>query len=167
MNNKKLGWILIGVCILLGAVLLSFKVQLEKQNESACTCEANSCPMEEKFSWSFYLGITIVSIIIALGLYLIFFEKSQKEIISTLERQKQITGEEEKFSILLKGLDEDEKKVINAIKEQDGISQQTLRLRTDMHKSKLSIVLKGLEEKNLIKRIPKKKTNQVFLKMKL
>jgi len=125
------------------------------------------CPDNNSTSWQTYLGIILISGIAALGIYLIFFEKSQKAIISTLEKQKQIQKEEEKFGILLKGLNEDEQKVIRAVKEQDGITQQTLRLRTDMHKSKLSIVLDGLEKKGLIKKVPKGKTNQVFLKIGL
>ena len=75
--------------------------------------------------------------------------------------------EEEKFNILLKGLNHDEKKILNAVKEQDGITQQTLRLRTDIHKSKLSIVLDGLEKKGLVTRKEKGKTKQVFLKIGL
>ena len=77
---------------------------------------------------------------------LVFFEKSQKELVSALKEQKQIKVKEEKFDILLKGLSADEKKVIKAVKEQDGITQQTLRLRTDLHKSKLSIVLEETDE---------------------
>ena len=166
MDNKKLGWILIGICILLGGILFSFKIQLDKQNEVACGC-SGVCPMEENFSWPTYAGVIVLSILIALGIYLIFFEKSQKEIVSTLEKTSKLQTEEEKFSILLKGLDSEEKKVIKAVKEQEGITQQTLRIRTDLHKSKLSIVLNGLEKKNLIRRVPKKKTKQVFLKFKL
>jgi len=64
-------------------------------------------------------------------------------------------------------MDADERKVITAVKEQDGITQQTLRLRTDLHKSKLSIILDGLEKKGLIKKVPKGKTKQVFLKIRL
>ena len=94
-------------------------------------------------------------------------QKSQKEIISELKRQKEINIDEEKFDILLKGLDEEEKKVIRAVKEQDGITQQTLRLRTDLHKSKLSIVLAQLEEKGLVKRESNGKTKKVFLKIAL
>lgn len=102
---------------------------------------------------------------LALGAYLIFFEKLQKAIVQTLENHKKIQTEEGKFDILLKRLNEDEKKIVKAVKEQDGITQQTLRLRADMHKSKLSIVLDGLEKKGLVKGVEKGKTKQVFLKI--
>ena len=65
------------------------------------------------------------------------------------------------------GLNEEEKKVIIAVKDQDGITQQTLRLRTGLHKSKLSIVISDLQAKKLIEKVPKGKTNQIFLKIAL
>ncbi|MBW3004669.1 MarR family transcriptional regulator [Candidatus Woesearchaeota archaeon] len=169
MDNKKLGIILIVVCLLLGGLVFAFNQKINAQAEAGCECEemqdGGFCPHEEQTPILAYLGIALISAIAALGIYLIFFEKSQKAIISTLEKQKQIQKEEEKFDILLKGLNADEKKVIKAVKEQDGITQQTLRLRADMHKSKLSIVLDGLEKKGLIKRKEKGKTKQVFLKI--
>jgi len=74
---------------------------------------------------------------------------------------------EEKFKILLTGLDEDEKKVITAVKEQDGISQSTLKYRTNLSKTKLSMVLSQLEKKGLIAKVKKGKTNDIFLKKAL
>ena len=62
-------------------------------------------------------------------------------------------------------LDPHEKKVMKSIKEHEGITQSTLRLRTDMSKAKLSYVLQELEKRNLIKRIKKGKTLQVFLRI--
>lgn len=171
MNNKTLGVILIVTCIVLGVLVFSFTQKLNAQADLSCSCtemlEGGVCAHEEQTNWQTYLGIILISGILSLGVYLIFFEKSQKAIISTLEKQKQVTLEEEKFDILLKGLNEEEKKVIKAIKEQDGITQQTLRYRTDLHKSKLSIILDNLEKKGLIKRVPKGKTNLVYLKIHL
>ncbi len=169
MDNKKLGVILIIFCLVLGFLIFTFNQALNVQSEASCECEemqeGGSCPMDVSTPWQTYLGIILISGIAALGIYLIFFEKSQKEIVSALEKQKHIKVEEEKFDILLKGLNDDEKKVLKAVKEQDGITQQTLRLRTDLHKSKLSIVLDGLEKKGLITRKEKGKTKQVFLKI--
>ena len=171
MDNKIIGTILLVVCLVLGFLIFTFNNTLNAQAEASCDCvemqESGVCPMENQTPWQIYLGIILISGIAALGIYLIFFEKSQKEIAKILEKQKHIQLKEEKFDILLMGLNDDEKKILKAVKEQDGITQQTLRLRTDLHKSKLSIVLDGLEKKELIARKEKGKTKQVFLKIAL
>ncbi len=171
MENKSLGILLIIACVLLGSLVFVFNNQINEQIEASCSCtdslEGGTCPHSEQTSWPTYFGIILISAIAALGVYLIFFEKSQKEIVKTLEKQKHMQIDDEKFEILMRGLNEEEKKVIKAVKEQEGITQQTLRLRTDLHKSKLSIVLDGLEKKDLIKKEPKGKTNQIFLKIVL
>lgn len=179
MDNKKLGIMLIVVSIILIVLLGFIRANLVKSYQAeidsyleqgiACPSDPGLCPHEQRsraqipifIADAFLLGI------ISLGAYLIIFDKSQKEIISTLNKQKQIQASEEKMEILLKGLDSDEQKVIKAIKEQDGITQQTLRLRTDLHKSKLSIILERLEKKGLVKRSSEGKTKKVFLKIDL
>jgi len=171
MDNKKLGIILILTCLVLGSLIFAFDQKLNEQSDASCSCDfmdnGGTCPVEDHTHWQTYLAIILLSGIIALGIYLIFFEKSQKEIVSTLNKQKQIQTQEEKFEILLKGLNDEEKKIIKAVKEQDGITQQTLKLRIDMHKSKLSIVLDNLEKKGLITRKEKGKTKEIFLKIAL
>jgi len=173
MDNKKLGIIMIIVGVLLISAVFFVKFRedalIEKiiMEEGTCFLEDGTCLHRDRNSMFYVASWILSSIIIALGVYLIFFDKSQKEILSTLENQKKIQVNEEKFNILLKGLDNDEKKVMKAVKEQEGITQQTLRLRADMHKSKLSIVLSELEKKGLVKRVEKGKTKQVFLKINI
>ena len=173
MDNKKLGIILILMAIFLTSILFIVKSREDAiinkviNEKGSCFLEDGTCLHADRDITLYILGWIFSAATAALGLYLIFFEKSQKAIISTLENQKKIQVEDEKFNILLKGLDEDEKKIIKAVKGQDGITQQTLRLRADMHKSKLSIVLDGLEKKNLITRKEKGKTKQVFLKINI
>lgn len=172
MDNKKLGIALVVFCIFIAVIFFSFKNQIKEMNTASCNCEAMQsggvCSAEQyNMGIIDYIALAVIFSMLALGVYLIFFEKSQKEIVKTLEKQKHIQVEGEKFDILLKGLDKDEQKVIKAIKEQDGITQQTLRLRTDLHKSKLSIILDGLEKKGLIARKDKGKTKQVFLKIRV
>ncbi len=172
MNNKKLSYIIISLGILLILFVFIIKFQNDKiveeviNEQGSCFLEDGTCLHKQNsiaYTFSWILG----SGLIALGIYLGFFEKSQKEILSTLENQKQINIEKEKWNILMMGLSDEEQKVINAVKEQDGITQQTLRLRTDMHKSKLSIILSEMEEKGLVIRKEKGKTKQVFIKIHL
>jgi ribosomal protein S25 len=171
MDNKKLGFVLIGICVIFGFLVFMFNDALNEHAEGSCECEAmldgGACPMDSEVPWQTYLGIILVAGLAALGLYLVFFERSQVAIMSALENHNKEQSGEERFRLLLKGLDNEEKKVVKAVKEQDGITQQTLRLRTDLHKSKLSILLDRLEKKGLVKRVVKGKTKQVFLRVKL
>ena len=178
MDNKKLGIMLIALCALLAVVIFTFNSALNAQSEAGCSCtemqNGGFCPMEQRTPWQTYLGIVLLSAIAALGIYLIFFEKgskaiqqTQQEIVRSIKQKEKEQTSEEKFQILLKGLGEDERKVVNAVREQDGITQQTLRLRTGLHKSKLSILLDGLEKKGLITRVEEGKTKKVHLKIGL
>jgi len=172
MDNKKLGIALVIFCIFIAIIFFTFKSQLKEATSEGCTCdvmeEGGVCSAEQTpVGIVDYASIALIFSMLALGVYLIFFEKSQKAIVSTLEKQKHIQTEQEKFDILLKGLTKDEQTIIKAVKEQDGITQQTLRLRTDLHKSKLSILLDGLEKKGLIARKEKGKTKEVFLKVNI
>ena len=180
MDNKKLGMVLIGMGLVFVVALVLFDNQIDtladiliEQSGGVCFLESGEC-IHEQSQTPIYLGIVITVAILALGIYLIFFDKSQKylkenqeKIVERLEETKKRTEKDEKFEILLKGLNEDEKKIIEKVKEQDGIQQSTLRIRTDMSKAKLSTVLSELEEKDLIKKVPDKKTNKIFLKMEL
>ena len=173
MDNKKLGLILIAFSILLFILMGYIRISIYKAYEPQITYYGESCPSDpnicphsqrEKALIPINAGFVIAFGILSLGIYLIFFERSQKELIKTLKETKEEKLGEEKFNILLSGLDEDEKKVIKAVKEQDGITQATLRIRIDLSKTKLSLVLTGLEKKGLVKKVIKGKTNQIFLK---
>jgi len=179
MDNKILGGALIGVSMVLLILLIVIRSSLVSVVESqidenikvtgACHADSLDCPHERLLNMQIpiFIAMAVMIGVISLGVYLILFDKSQKEVAAALARQKRRLLDDERFSILLKGLDPEEKKVIKAVKEQDGITQQTLRLRTDLHKSKLSIVLDGLEKKGLVKRVAKGKTKQVHLKIRV
>lgn len=170
MDHKKLGIIIIVLSLVIGIILILFQNQITKINEESCAC--NTCKTgdqchEGKFSYLFTGGLAVIFAIFSLGGYLIFFEKSQQTILNKLDKDNVKLSRDEKFNFILLGLNADEKAVLSAIKEQDGITQQTLRIRIDIHKSKLSLIVSSLEEKGLIKKEQKGKTNQLFLRVKL
>ena len=65
---------------------------------------------------------------------------------------------------MLKALTQEEQQLIRIIKEQEGITQATIRLKTDFSKTKLSFVLSDLEKKGLIKKELSGKTNKLYIK---
>ncbi len=165
MENKKLGLLLIVISILIGGIFIYYTSILSEQSrEIGCFEKPDCIPLERGLSIS-HFAIGIFSFMFALGFYLLFFNKTDEKIMKRLEDEKNQRINDEKFNIILMALDSYEKKVLKAIKEQDGITQNTLRLRTDMSKAKLSYVLQELEKRNLIKRNKKGKTLEVWLKI--
>ncbi len=187
MENKKLGIIIIIIAIALLLVGFFFRSKLvesynfgmsnDMNNDgSSCGITSDTCPHQKinNLLIPTIIWVVLVAIIIVIGIYLIFFEKDQKmlqesqeKIVKTLEETKKQQDTEQNFELILSALDEDEKNIIKSVKEQDGITQATLRIRTGISKAKLSILLNRLEKKDLIKKVPKGKTNQVFLKRKI
>jgi DNA-binding transcriptional ArsR family regulator len=171
MNNKILGVVLIILSLFIGISFGFYKYQAEKDIRARLLpggeCPADGpCPhaLLNQLVFPTYIILVVLVFLLSLGLYLVFFEKSEKAILEEIKLVKKRDKDVERFEVLLSALNEDEKKVIKAVKEQDGIMQSTLRLRTDMSKSKLSATLKELEKKNLVKRVEKGKTKLVFLK---
>jgi uncharacterized membrane protein len=119
----------------------------------------------EKSITTTHLAFGFFGFMFALGFYILFFNKSEERILKRLEDEKSLKINDEKFSYILMGLDSYGKKVLKAVKEQDGITQNTLKLRVDMSKAKLSYVLQELEKRDLIKRNKKGKTLQIFLRV--
>ena len=165
MENKKLGILLVIIALIVGGLTVYYTGLLSKQAQ-ALGCFPNSeCFAIEKGLSISHLAIGIFSFILALGFYLLFFNKTEKAILEKLEKEKEEKIEDGKFEMLMKALDPYEQRVLKAVKEQDGITQNTLRLRIDMSKAKLSYVLQELEKRGIIKRVEKSKTLAIHLKI--
>ena len=180
MDNKRIGFAIIFLGILFASILSIYALQVNHLTDSLMQLSGGSCFDEQgncihkQSSIPLVIGVILVVVTLALGVYLVSlskstqsFESAQKNILETIRSNKKNELKEGRFNILLEGLDEDEKKVLVAIKEQDGISQSTLRYRTDLSKSKLSMVLSQLEKKNLISKVRKGKINEIFMKKAL
>lgn len=165
MENKKLGGILIILGVLVGSIFLYYMNVLTHQSQViGCFNKPDCFALEKGLSIS-HFAIGVLSFIIALGFYLVFFNKTEKAILERLEKEKIEKIEDAKFEMLMKALDPFEQKVIKSVREQEGITQNTLRIRTEMSKAKLSYVLQDLEKKGIIKRVEKGKTLAIYLKI--
>ncbi|MBI2107315.1 winged helix-turn-helix transcriptional regulator [Candidatus Woesearchaeota archaeon] len=165
MENKKLGIILVLISLIVGSIFVYFIISLAQQSQQAGCFDNKDCFAIEKGLSISHVAIGIFSFIFALGFYLLLFNKTEKAILTKLENEKREKIEYAKFEMLMRALDSFEQQVIKAIREQDGITQNTLKLRLNMSKAKLSYVLQELEKKGIVKRIKKGKTLAVYLRI--
>ena len=164
MNNKKLGITIIAISILVGIIVFIYNSQInEYRIKEGCAPTNEDCTQMESWLTLSHFAIGLLFGILSLGFYLIFFSKGEEEILKRLEDEKKDKINEGKFNIMLSMLDPVEQRVLKAIKEQNGITQQTLRIRNDISKAKLSQILTNFEKKNIIKRVKKGKTLEVHL----
>lgn len=165
MENKKLGGLLIAISVLMLGTFFYYGSALQKEgNKLGCYPSQDCLGIEKNLAFSHIL-IGIGAFILALGVYLIFFNKTEQAILAKLEQEKKEKVDNAMFSVLLKALDPYEQKVVQAIREQQGITQNTLRIRLEMSKAKLSYVLQELERRGIIKRVEKGKTLAIYLRV--
>lgn len=164
MKRKKLGVILAILAVIFSIILIKAITGLNREvKELGCFDNEGCLKIESTLSIT-HFAFGAIGFILALGFYLIVFASEEDALIDIIKNDKKKDLKDQKFEILLKGLDNFEKSVIKAIKNQEGITQNTLRIRTDISKAKLSYVLQSLEKKGLITRTKKGKTLAVFLK---
>src|SRR3989344_7289587 len=165
MENKKLGIVLIVIALAVGGLFMYYSVNLgEQSRELGCFPSQDCINIEKALSFT-HLAVGIFSFILALGFYLMLFNKTEEAILKRLENEKKEKIEEGKFEHIMKALDSYEQKVLKFVKEQPGITQSTLRIKADMSKAKLSYVLQELEKRGLVKRVEKGKTLALYLKI--
>ncbi len=163
MENKKLGFVILSISLLASVLAFGFMGVLGRQTSALQCYPTNECQRVESLLGLSHLAIGLISFIGALGIYLLFFSTGEEAILKRLEEEKSMKIGQDKFELILKAMDENEKKVLKAIKEQEGITQSTLKFRTDLSKSKVSQILTDFERKNLVKREIKGKTYSVYL----
>ncbi|AIG96973.1 helix-turn-helix transcriptional regulator [Archaeoglobus fulgidus] len=107
-------------------------------------------------------------ILIFLSAYLILSTQDEKaEVVqeaqtATISEAKE-RSTTDKLETAMKLLNDDEAMVLKIIAENEGITQDSLRARTDFSNSKMSMIIKKLEEKDLIVREKFGKTFKVYL----
>ncbi|MDP2673041.1 MAG: hypothetical protein Q8O84_04480 [Nanoarchaeota archaeon] len=109
--------------------------------------------------------ILIIALIVGILFYVLYIKKiKKKKQVTAIKRKKG----KSKTEILEGHLMESEKKIIDELKNADKkeLWQKQLQLKTDFSKAKLSRIIRNLEARNIIQKIPFGNTNKIKLKIK-
>ena len=159
MENKYVGFILLGVSSVIVVIIFLFQSALREIVKVGCGSEhSNSCPMYITITQQTYLALAIVGILVIVSLAMIFTKPKERIIVKKIKERKQ------KRKIDLNGFREDEKKVFKLIQKEGTIFQADLIEETEFGKAKMTRILDKLEGHGLIERKRRGLTNVVILK---
>jgi uncharacterized membrane protein len=160
MKNKHVGYILLGVSILIILIIIMFNSALTSFVNASCTLAhgGNSCPMYDTISKQTYLSLGIVGILLIVSLILIFSKPEERLVIKTVEKKPK-----EKV-VDTSDLRPEEKIVLQTIQANKTIFQADLIEKTGFSKAKMTRIIDRLEGKGFVERKRRGMTNVVVIK---
>ena len=157
MENKHVGFLILGIAILIGVIIFLFQGALTQIAKSSCSMEVQACPMYNTIDTQTYLALAIVGILVTIGLVLIFTKPKEKIVVKTIHEKKKKLNTE--------NLDKDEKEVVDfLLKENGAIFQSALMEKLSKGKVGVTRLLDKLEAKQIIERKRRGMNNIVVLK---
>lgn len=160
MKNRNVGWLIIGISIVIGIIILIFNLGLKNIVGQTCS-HGSSCTMYDTIAIQTWVSMAIAGLIFVIGLFLILSKEETKIITKT----KKIHIEEKRKPIDYSKLNKEEKTIVKAVEEAQGtIFQSDLVDKTGFSKVKVSRILDRLEGRQIIERKRRGMTNVVVLK---
>ena len=166
MENKYVGYMLLGVSALVILVVFMFKLALTDFVGASCTVVHGGeyCPMYDTINQQTYLALGIIGILIIVA-FILIFSKPQKEIQrETIIQTKTIEKKAPKKIYDISDLKPEEKQAFELIKKHRTIFQADLIEKTGFGKAKMTRIIDKLEGKNFVERKRRGMTNVVVLK---
>ncbi len=160
MKNKNVGFLIIGIAVIIGIIIGIFNYGLRSIVADSCT-HGPECSMYGTIAMQTWISFAIAGLVAVIGLFLIF-SKEEKEIVIKKEK---VEVEKKAKPIDYSKLDKEEKVIMKAVEEAQGtIFQSDLVDKTSFSKVKVTRVLDRLEGKQAIERKRRGMTNVVVLK---
>ena len=162
MENKNVGWLMLGISVLIVFLVFLFNNTLMESVRSNCFIQhgdVQSCEMYDSVNYQTYLALGIVGILVIFSLFMIFSKPNEKVVVRNVKEKKI----EKKVD--LSSFKPEEKQVYNLIKEEGTIFQAELIDKTGFSNAKMSRIIDRLEGHELVERKRRGMNNVVVLKI--
>jgi len=156
MENKNVGFLIIGVAFIIGIIIWIFNSALSSIVGQTCI-HGSECTMYDTIRTQTWLSLSIAGVILVVGLVIMFIKPKERIVVKQIKEKKK--------KLDLNGLDKNEKRVIEILQEENGaIFQNTLMEKLEIGKVGITRLLDKLEAKQLIERKRRGMNNIVVLK---
>lgn len=160
MKNRNVGFLIIGIAVVIGIIILIFNLGLKNIVGQTCS-HGPTCSMYDTIAIQTWVSMAIAGLILVIGLFLIFSKEETKIITKT----KKVEIEKQREPINYSKLDKEEKVIVKIVEDAEGtMFQSDLVEKSGFDKVKVSRILDRLEGKQLIERKRRGMTNVVILK---
>lgn len=162
MKNKNVGFLIIGIAIIIGIIVGIFNFGLRSIVADSCS-HGPECSMYGTISIQTWISLAIAGLILVIGLFMVF-SREEKEIVIKKIKEK-IEVEKKAKPMDYSKLDKEEKIIMKAVENAQGtIFQSDLVEKVGFSKVKVTRILDRLEGHQLIERKRRGMTNVVVLK---
>ncbi len=160
MENKTVGYMLLGISVLIIVIIYLFNSALNEIVTSSCGIHSDGtiCPLYGTINTQTYLALAIGGILVFVSLSLIFTKQKEKIIIKKIETKKP------SIKIDTSELTSEEKSVLKIVQESKAVFQADLIEKTKFGKAKMTRIIDRLEGKGFVERKRRGLTNVVVLK---
>ena len=159
MENKKVGLLILGISFLIVVIILIFNQALKEIVNTSCgMLEHYDCPMYNTITQQTYLALAIAGMLFIVGIFLMISKPAEKIIIRKIKENKP------KKILNVSKLKQEEKHVLNLIKENKAVFQADLIEKTGFGKAKMTRIIDRLEGKGFVERKRRGLTNVVVMK---
>ncbi|MEK6840659.1 MAG: hypothetical protein AABX79_01770 [Nanoarchaeota archaeon] len=160
MENKHVGYLVLGISIVLILIIFLFNNALTDAVRNSCFIQHGdfqSCEMYDSVKYQKYLALGIVGILIIFSGILIFSKPKEKIVVKKFKEPKK--------KIDLGGLDSRERQVIKILEQENGtVFQAALMEKLGTGKVGITRLLDKLEAKQIIERKRRGMNNVVVLR---
>ncbi len=161
MENKHVGWIMLGISVLIVFLVFLFNNTLMDSVKNSCFIQhgdVKSCEMYDSVNYQTYLALGIVGVLVIFSLFLIFSKPNEKVIVKKIKEKKVVK------EVDLSSFRQEEKQVYALVKENGAIFQADLIDKTEFSKARMTRIVDKLEGSGLVERKRRGMTNVVVLK---
>ncbi len=146
MKNKNVGFLIVGIAVVIVAIILLFNSGLKDIVDATCD-HGSTCTMYDTISVQTNLSLIIAGLVFLIGLFLVFSKESERVVV------KKVRVKAVKKKIDLSGLDEVEKNVVEILKREKGaFFQKSVMEEIGCGKVKMTRIVDKLEAKGLVER---------------
>lgn len=157
IENKYVGWIIVGISFVIGLIVWIFNIGLKKIIGETCT-HGPTCSMFDTIAVQTWVSLAIAGVILVIGIVIMFTKPQEKIIV------KKVKAKVKKKKHDLSGLNKKEKEAVKIILEQGGIFQKTLMEKLEIGKVGMTRLLDKLEARGIAERKRRGMNNFVVVK---